>query len=100
MKRDRTPPETPRASCQITIANELGLHARPAAEFVRRANTFRSEIALVTKAGRFSALSLIEIMRANLDRGAVATLEAVGDDAEEAVDHLARLVSEMPDYTD
>ncbi|MEO7168654.1 MAG: HPr family phosphocarrier protein [Chthoniobacterales bacterium] len=92
--------EPVRAQREITIVNELGLHARPAAEFVRRANSFRSEITLVTRNGRFSALSLIDVMRANLERGAVATLEASGVDAEEAVERLARLVREMPDYAD
>lgn len=87
-----------RAACAVTILNDLGLHARPAAEFVRRANSFRSEIWLVTKAGRFSALSLIEVMRANLDRGATATLEAIGSDAEAAVERLAKLLREMRDY--
>ena len=86
-----------RASREITIVNELGLHARPAAEFVRRANAFRSDIWLVTENGRFSALSLIDVMRANLDRGAVATLEAHGTDAEEALDRLAKLVSGFRD---
>ncbi len=80
------------AAREMTVVNALGLHARPAAEFVRRANAFRSEIWIVTKAGRFSALSLIEVMRANLDRGAVATLEATGPDAEEAVERLDKLV--------
>lgn len=92
--------EPVRAKREITIVNELGLHARPAAEFVRRANSFRSEITLVTRNGRFCALSLIDVMRANLERGAVATLEASGVDAEEAVERLARLVREMPDYAD
>ncbi|HEX4666259.1 MAG TPA: HPr family phosphocarrier protein [Chthoniobacterales bacterium] len=87
-----------RASREITIVNELGLHARPAAEFVRRANAFRSEIHLVTATGKFSAFSLIDVMRANLERGAVATLEAVGPDAEEAVAKLARVVSELRDH--
>jgi phosphocarrier protein HPr len=85
------------ASRQIKIVNQLGLHARPAAAFVHRANAFRSEIWVVTKAGRFSALSLIDVMRANLDRGAVATLEAVGPDAEEAVERLEKLVRELRD---
>ncbi|HEY8651400.1 MAG TPA: HPr family phosphocarrier protein [Chthoniobacterales bacterium] len=89
--------ESVRASREITIVNELGLHARPAAEFVRRANAFRSDIWLVTENGRFSALSLIDVMRANLDRGAVATLEAYGTDAEEALDRLAKLVSGFRD---
>ena len=81
----------------MTVVNKLGLHARPAAAFVRRANAFRSEIWIVTKAGRFSALSLIEVMRANLNRGAVATLEATGPDAEEAVERLEKLVRELRD---
>jgi phosphocarrier protein HPr len=83
-----------RAKRQITVINELGLHARPAAEFVRRANGFRSEIWILTDKERFSALSLIEVMRANLNQGAVATLEAVGPDALEAVECLEKIVSE------
>ena len=75
----------------------MGLHARPAAEFVRRANAFRSEIWLHTKTGRFSALSLLDVMRANLDCGAVATLEALGPDAEEAVERLAKVIKELRD---
>lgn len=100
MKKDRSSGESIRAAREITIVNPLGLHARPAAEFVRRANSFRSEIWLVTKAGRFSALSLIDVMRANLDRGATATLEASGIDAEEAVERLAKVVRELPDFAD
>jgi len=92
--------EAVRATRQVTIVNKLGLHARPAAQFVRRANAFRSEIWFVTKAGRFSALSLIDVMRANLDCGALATLEAYGTDADEAVERLAKLVKELPDYDD
>ncbi len=88
------------ASTEITVVNKLGLHARPAAEFVRRANSFRSQIWLVTKTGRFSALSLIDVMRANLECGAVATLEAHGTDAEAAVERLARVIKELPDYND
>ena len=97
VKNRRSPSEGVRASRVITIVNELGLHARPAAEFVRCANVFRSETWLVTAKGQFSALSLIDVMRANLDRGAVATLEAIGPDAEEAVERLAKLVRELRD---
>ena len=97
---DHSRREIVRASREITVVNKLGLHARPAAEFVRRANSFRSQVWLVTKAGRFSALSLIDVMRANLECGAVATLEARGTDAEEAVERLARVIKELPDYND
>jgi phosphocarrier protein HPr len=92
--------ENNRASREITIVNDMGLHARPAAEFVRRANSFRSEIWIQTQRGRFSALSLIDVMRANLDRGAIATLTAVGVDAEAAVTRLAELVRQLRDNYD
>ena len=93
-------PTSERATGQITVRNQLGLHARPAAEFVRQANVFRSDIWLITEAGRFSALSLLEVMRANLDCGSVATLEAIGPDSEEAIAHLLKVVHEMKDYED
>ena len=82
---------------EITITNELGLHARPAAEFARQARAFRAEIWIVREGKRFSARSLIEILRANLDQGATALLEAKGRDAEAAVERLARLLREFKD---
>ena len=85
------------AKREVTILNELGLHARPAAEFARRARAFRSEVWLVRDGQRFSAASLIEILRANLDQGATATLEAKGRDAEAAVEKLSRLLQEFKD---
>ncbi len=84
-------------SREIQILNPLGLHARPAAEFAKRANAFRSEIWIVKDGKRFSAASLIDILRANLDQGATATLEAVGRDAEAAVERLAQLLHEFRD---
>ena len=95
-----TDPKNSRAECEITIRNELGLHARPAAEFVKHANSFRSEIWIVTAAGRYDALSLIDVMRANLNRGATARLEAVGVDAEKAVARLVDVVRQLRDNYD
>ena len=85
------------ASRPITISNSLGLHARPAAEFARHARAFRAEVWLVKDGTRFSAASLIDILRANLLQGATATIEAKGRDAEEAVERLARLLREFKD---
>jgi phosphocarrier protein HPr len=90
-------PASKLVSREITIVNELGLHARPAAEFVRRASGFRSEIWLVKDGKRFSAASLIDVMRANVDCGASVILEANGPDAETAVERLAQLVREFKD---
>jgi len=83
------------AQREVRISNELGLHARPAARFVKRANSFRSEIWVVKDGKRYSATSLIDILRANLDCGATATLEAHGVDAEEALENLEKLLAEF-----
>jgi phosphocarrier protein HPr len=80
---------------EIMIINELGLHARPAAEFVLAAKTFRSQIWLVKGEERFSAASILEVLGANLDCGDTATIEAEGRDAEEAVKRLADLIGEF-----
>jgi len=83
------------AKREVHITNKLGLHARPAAEFVKRANSFRSEIWIVKDGKRYSATSLIDILRANLDWGATGTLEARGVDAEEALERLEQLLAEF-----
>jgi len=77
---------------EITIINELGLHARPAAEFVLAAKAFSSQIWLVKGEERFSAASILEVLCANLNCGDTATIEAQGRDAEEAVQRLAELI--------
>jgi phosphocarrier protein HPr len=91
-RQKRTPVSARR---EVRVINKLGLHARPAAQFVKHVRTFRSEIWLVTMAGRYSASSLIDVLRANLDCGATATLEAHGVDADEAVERLKQLLGEL-----
>ncbi len=83
------------AAQDIRISNKTGLHARPAAELVRRANSFRSDIWLISNGHRYSALSLIDVMRANLVYGSVARLEAKGPDAEEALKKLVIVLSQF-----
>ena len=81
---------------EITILNKFGMHARPAAEFARRANSFRSEISVIVNGERFAATSLIDIMRASLGLGAKATIEAHGTDAEEAVEAMTKTSRGVP----
>jgi phosphocarrier protein HPr len=80
---------------EVRIVNKLGLHARPAAQFVKRVRSFRSEIWVIKEGKRYSASSLIDILRANLDCGATATLEAYGVDADEALEELQKLLTEF-----
>jgi phosphotransferase system HPr (HPr) family protein len=96
--REKKEPTTVRRD--IKIVNELGLHARPAAQFVRNANAFRSEIWLIREDRRFSATSLIDLLRANLNCGDTAVLEAHGVDADDAVERLEKLLVEFRDQKD
>src|SRR5215472_13474204 len=80
---------------EITIVNEQGLHARPAAEFVCAAKAFRSHIWLIKGGERFSAASILDVLIANLNYGETAVIEAEGPDAEEALERLVELVSDL-----
>jgi phosphocarrier protein len=92
MKLSRQKPST-KVSREVTIVNELGLHARPAARFVKCANAFESEIWLIREGERFSGMSLMEILRADLDQGTRLTLEAEGPDADAAITQLETLLA-------
>ena len=80
---------------EIKIVNELGLHARPAAEFVLGAKAFCSQIWLIKGGERFSAASILDVLTANLNCGETATIEAEGPDAEDAVKRLVELTCEF-----
>ena len=80
---------------EVEIVNELGLHARPAAEFVRCVQTFTSEITIRKGDDHFSGGSILEVLSANLDCGARIVLEAIGTDAEQALDRLEELLQEF-----
>jgi phosphocarrier protein HPr len=82
---------------EITIANALGLHARPAMQFVDLANQFKASIAVhkdgpepVTVDGK-SVMSMITL---EATQGTPLRIEAEGDDAEQAVEQLAKLVED------
>jgi phosphocarrier protein len=97
MRSEPEEQQAPSATREITMANELGLHARPAAEFVRCAGQFRSEIFLVRDEKRLSAASMIEVLMADLSQGESAIIEANGPDAEIAFETLAELVAGFRD---
>lgn len=80
------------AEQEITVLNKLGLHARPAAEFVRCARQFEGVIEIVTPAGSFSAKRVIDVLLAGLSNGTKFRLVARGPEARQAVETLAALV--------
>ena len=97
MRNESAQRESQTATREITIVNELGLHARPAAEFVRCAGQFRSEVFILRNGKRLSAASMLEVLMADLNQGETAILEAHGPDADAAVERLAELISGFRD---
>jgi len=81
------------AERETVIGAEAGLHARPAAQFVKTAKQFSSDIVVVKGEREANAKSSLKIMTLGARKGDRVTIRAEGDDAEEAVDALAGLIS-------
>lgn len=77
----------------ITIENEVGLHARPATFFIQKANEFKSGIWVEKDDRRVNAKSLLGVLSLGVTKGMSITLMADGADEQEAVEALCDLVS-------
>jgi len=84
----------PTASREIVVSNSLGLHARPAMQFVDLANQFKSAVT-VHKGGEEPASvdgkSVMQMITLAAGEGTPLRIEAEGEDAETAVEKLAEL---------
>jgi phosphocarrier protein HPr len=81
-------------STQVTILNKYGLHARPAAEFVKLANRFASEVWVSKDEVEVNGKSIMGVMMLAAERGSTVDIRAHGADAQDAVEALAQLVSD------
>lgn len=77
---------------EITVKNEVGLHARPATYFIQKANEFKSGIWVEKEERRVNAKSLLGVLSLGIVQGTVITLIADGVDEKEAVDALVDLI--------
>lgn len=77
---------------EIEIINELGLHARPAAMFVKLANEFSCEITVEKGQEQVSGKSIMGIMMLAAGKGSKIRVIAEGPDAEEAVEEIKKLI--------
>ncbi len=73
------------------IVNEKGLHTRPSTELVKCAATFKAQVTLRYHKSIVNAKSLLGILMLAAARGAKIQIEAVGDDAEEAIQSIKDL---------
>ena len=80
---------------RITILNRLGVHARPAAEFVRAVRTFESSVTFVKDGDGYSGASILDVLSAHLDHGSVILLRVEGPDADRAMECLCGMFEEF-----
>lgn len=77
----------------ITVQNQVGLHARPATFFIQKANEFRSSIWVEKEERRANAKSLLGVLSLGITGGTDIRILADGQDEADAVDALSKLVS-------
>jgi phosphocarrier protein len=76
----------------FTVRSELGLHARPAGEFVIMAGRFESEISVGSGREWVDGRSVLSLLSLAAGRGVELRVRAIGPDAEEAVTALGALI--------
>lgn len=76
----------------VIVTHESGLHARPAALFVQTAARFKADIKVAKGDRSANAKSIMSVLALGVTKGTTIDILATGDDAEEAVDALTRLV--------
>lgn len=79
-------------SCEVTVSNAVGLHARPATFFIQRANSFKSSIWVEKEDRRVNAKSLLGVLSLGIVKGTTITIIADGTDDEEAVKTLVSVI--------
>jgi len=77
----------------VRIVNKNGLHARPAAELVKTAAKFKSEITIVRDDLEVNGKSIMGVMMLAAEFGATLTIRGNGPDAQQAVDAIAELIA-------
>lgn len=76
------------------IKNMLGLHARAAAAFVKVANRYQSEILVCKDGVSVNGKSIMGVLMLAASKGSSIDIKVSGDDADEAIESLGRLVDD------
>ncbi len=76
----------------VTVKNKTGLHARPAALFVQKANKFKSEVFIEKEGKKVNAKSIMGVMSLAVSQGTPIIISAQGEDEVNAVNDLVELI--------
>ncbi|MGI8496003.1 MAG: HPr family phosphocarrier protein [Gemmatimonadaceae bacterium] len=77
----------------VQIVNQNGLHARPAAEIVKVASTFKSDITMIRDDLEVNGKSIMGVMMLAAEYGSTLVVRADGPDSEQAVTAIVELVA-------
>ncbi len=77
---------------EVTINNQVGLHARPATFFIQKANEFKSVIWIEKEERRVNAKSLLGVLSLGIVKGTTINIIADGVDEIQATETLADLI--------
>jgi phosphotransferase system HPr (HPr) family protein len=82
------------ASAIVTISNRLGLHARPAMLFVQTAANWQSDITVrrTDQQESVDGKSIMQMMMLAATQGTALEVQAIGDDADQAIKELVALI--------
>ena len=79
-------------SRDVTIVNDVGLHARPATFFIQKANEYKASLWIEKEDRRVNAKSLLGVLSMGIVKGTVVTIIADGEDEAKAVEGLEQLI--------
>src|ERR1700692_2930898 len=82
---------------ELTITNKLGIHARPAALFVKTANRFACDIFVEKDGEKINGKSIMGLMMLAAGPGSKLTVHAEGHDASQALTELENLFKQKFD---
>jgi phosphotransferase system HPr (HPr) family protein len=91
----QTSSETQIAAAQVKLPDDVDLHARPAATFVRTAMLFSATVRVAAGEREVDAKSLLSVLALGARRGTSIRLRAEGEDAAAAIDSLAATVAAL-----
>ena len=77
----------------VTVENQVGLHARPATFFIQKANCYKCTIWVEKDDRKVNAKSLLGVLSLGIAKGMTVTLLADGQDEDAALDGLAALIN-------
>ena len=81
-----------RVEVELEILNELGLHARPAAMFVKLANRFSCDVFVAKADEEVNGKSIMGVMMLAAGKGTKLTITCIGEDAQAAVTEFDKLL--------